>query len=97
MPNDRIPLNPLFSKSTSPKVVVVAIAVQFLCFAVISLGDIGFDHGGKYGLDWDDFVAYAILYLIGFTMGVILSIAKGLWKSLGLQFLLLMATFLLLK
>ena len=61
------------------------LSAQFGLVCFLAIGDIGFDHPGKLGLDFDDFVLIAVLYGIVFIAGLAWSIAKKHWKSAVVQ------------
>jgi hypothetical protein len=56
-------------------VVLTVFTVQLLVCAVLRFGDIGFDHPGRFGLDFDDF-----LLLLAIQGGLfVLSVALAIW------------------
>jgi hypothetical protein len=70
----------------------VALSAQVLSLLVISLGDIGFDHPGRYGLDFDDLLLLAMLWLaasfVSFFTGWALrerGLLRLFWFALALQ------------
>jgi hypothetical protein len=58
---------------------------QLLLLGMLIFGDIGFDHPGKYGLDFDDFLKIAIFYAGCLLAGVLYAGFRRQWKVLILQ------------
>lgn len=58
-----------------------AIAAQVLIVSIVALGDIGFDHPGRFGLDFGHLLLLALLWLLATMLGFVFA-----WKarSLGL-------------
>jgi hypothetical protein len=57
--------------------------VGLLC--LVAFADIGFDHPGKFGMDYDDFVLIIVLYGGVLIAGLAWSFSKRRWKSAVLQ------------
>ncbi len=68
----------LESKAKRPFVfLAVVLVLQAASLAVICFGDIGFDHPGKYGLDFDDFILIGLVYAASLILGLVLSLVGG--------------------
>ncbi len=63
----------------------VLLCVQIALLALVQFGDIGFDHPGRLGLDFNDFVLICGVYGIVLIAGVACSIVTKRWKSAALQ------------
>ncbi len=54
------------------KTIALLLALQAIGVLVIAFGDIGFDHPGRFGLDFGHFLVIAALELIAFiTIGLV--------------------------
>jgi hypothetical protein len=65
--------------------ILFALIVQLLAVAALVFGDIGFDHRGRYGLDFTHGILICGVYLVALTFGVIACIAQRRWIALGAQ------------
>ena len=64
----------LFVRASHAKwVLSTLIALQVVFVFIIVFGDIGFDHRGRYGLDFGDFVQLVWLYGAALTFGVVVA------------------------
>lgn len=63
----------------------VIIGVQALCWCVLMFGDIGFDHPGKYGLDFIHGILIVGVYAALLISGVALAIVRRRWVALAIQ------------
>ncbi|BBO35368.1 hypothetical protein [Lacipirellula parvula] len=59
--------------------------VQLLLLGVLLFGDIGFDHPGKYGLDYDDLLKLLFFYVACLFVGVLYAAFRRQWKLLLAQ------------
>jgi hypothetical protein len=64
---------------------VIFIAIECLVLAVFLFGDIGFDHPGRFGLDFDDAIMLAVLYCGVLLGGVIYTARNRRWWAIALQ------------
>jgi hypothetical protein len=62
------------------------IATLWLLFGVVLLGDVGFDHPGRFGLDFEAFLILGILYLVLLASGIVIATMA---KNLRITFVLL--------
>ena len=71
-------------------VLFTLIALQVVVVSIIVFGDIGFDHPGRYGLDFGDFVQLVWLYGAALTFGVVVAtkFQKHWWTLAQLSLLL---------
>jgi len=60
-------------------VTFLLIAVQAALLAIFAFGDIGFDHPGKFGLDFDHFMILMGLYLVALLAGILRSVVRKNW------------------
>ncbi len=60
--------------------IIALLLIQCIIVIVILFGDIGFDHPGKYGLDFGHFILLAIGFIISFIW-VIVEVIKKEKKS----------------
>lgn len=58
---------------------------QLLLLGVFIFGDIGFDHPGRYGLDYDDLVKLVVFYVACLLAGVLYAAFRRQWKIFFLQ------------
>jgi hypothetical protein len=58
---------------------------QLLLLGVLIFGDIGFDHPGKYGLDYDDLIKLSFFYMACLLVGVVYAAFRRQWKLLFIQ------------
>ena len=58
---------------------------QLLLLGVLIFGDIGFDHPGKYGLDYDDLINLLFFYMACLLAGVVYAAFRRQWKLLFIQ------------
>lgn len=65
--------------------VLTLVALQCLCIAIVKFGDIGFDHPGAYGLDFDHFVMIAIVYCALLLTGIAYAARERYWGWLAVQ------------
>jgi hypothetical protein len=69
-------MNPT-SAPTPPRLAFrAAIAAQVLLVAIVALGDIGFDHPGRFGLDFGHLLLLALLWLLATMLGFVFA-----WKA----------------
>jgi hypothetical protein len=62
------------STPTKPMRIVdgwIAIAVQVAALVILLFGDIGFDHPGRFGLDFDDWMRIASVYVFAVLYGTV--------------------------
>ncbi len=71
------------------------IVLQVVVLFIIVFGDIGFDHPGRYGLDFGDFVQLVWLYGAALTFGVVVATEFGKHWWILAQLLLLVGGILL--
>ena len=64
---------------------IAVFVAQLLLLGVLIFGDIGFDHPGKYGLDFEDFIALVVFYVACLLGGVIYAAFRRRWRMLFLQ------------
>ncbi len=64
---------------------VICLVIQGLLLLVFAFGDIGFDHPGRFGFDWDFFVKLAVAYLLFLVFGIACAISERRWWALTLQ------------
>jgi hypothetical protein len=58
---------------------------QIACICLLQFGDIGFDHPGKFGLDFDDLVLICVVYGIVLIAGLACSVIKKHWLAVVAQ------------
>jgi hypothetical protein len=58
---------------------------QLLLLGVLLFGDIGFDHPGKYGLDYDDLINLLFFYMACLLVGLVYAAFRRQWKLLFIQ------------
>ena len=57
----------------------VIFALQLLVFMIFVFGDIGFDHPGRFGLDFEDAILLFIAFVFISLFGITISIVKRRW------------------
>ena len=67
---------------------------QLLIVAIFALGDIGFDHPGRYGLDFGDALILMVLQVVLFLAAGVIIVKKRFWHYLFAELLLFLLTFL---
>jgi hypothetical protein len=70
------------------------VAFQWLFLLVLAFGDIGFDHPGRFGLDFGHFLLIAGLYLVALVAGGVLAVRGKAWYALLGQILVPLSLFL---
>ena len=66
--------------------------LQCLGVLVLYFGDIGFDKAGRFGLDFDHFLALMLLQICLFIAAAILIVRSRRWSYFGVQLPLLVLT-----
>lgn len=61
------------------------VAFQAVFLTILVFGDIGFDHPGRFGLDFTGGVFVAFLYAVVFITGIVVAIRSRAWGSLLTQ------------
>jgi hypothetical protein len=69
------------------------IVLQWLLLMILVFGDIGFDHPGRFGLDFGHFILFVFLYVVALVAGIVLAIWSRAWGSLLAQILVPLAVF----
>lgn len=64
---------------------ILCLVIQGLLLLVYIFGDIGFDHPGRFGLEWNAFVVLAIAYLFFLLFGLACAVSERRWWALMLQ------------
>lgn len=64
---------------------IASFVVQLALLGVLIFGDIGFDHPGKYGLDFDNLVSLVAFYIASLLVGVVYAAYWRRWKLVSLQ------------
>jgi hypothetical protein len=67
---------------------ILLVLFQASLIALVCLGEIGFDHPGKYGLDFDAFLVIAAFYMIALLVGLVRSCVRKEWKFVAVQLVL---------
>ena len=82
-------LRPLRNETTVTKrsLVPILFAVQCCLVAILCFGDIGFDHPGRFGLDFGDAIRLIAIYLCILVAGTIVAGVQRRWKWLTGQLL----------
>ena len=58
---------------------------QLLFLGLLAFGDIGFDHRGRLGFDFDHLVCFSCTYIMLLALGLICALSERSWKSALLQ------------
>ncbi len=65
--------------------IAVCVALQFTSLAVLTFGDIGFDHPGRFGLSFNHGLFFTVSYFVSLLAGFVIAIKKRSWKIAVLQ------------
>lgn len=76
-------------------IINVAILFQLVTLGFLVFGDIGFDHPGRYGLDFGHGIILAVVYVLSLLFGLIFCIIKRKYLPLGLQVVVPLVAFVL--
>ena len=63
----------------------IALLTQVVCGLLLLFGDVGFDKAGRYGLDVNVGVALGVLYLVGLSAGIAVTVLRRQHRWLGAQ------------
>jgi len=81
------------SASIAPRLAFrAAIAAQVLIVAIVVFGDIGFDHPGRFGLDFGHLLLLGVLWLVSTVLGFVFARQTRRRGLLTIQGALLVAT-----
>jgi len=61
------------------------LSVQLALLSLLQFGDIGFDHPGKYGLDFNSLILICIVYAVALIVGLARSVFERIWLAAVLQ------------
>jgi hypothetical protein len=64
---------------------VIFVVIECLLLAVLAFGDVGFDHPGRFGLDFDDAIVLLVLFCGVLLGGVVYAARRRRWGWAALQ------------